>query len=289
MCHSHKSFRSLVDNLQATSLYLCRLYGELTGQEGNGTFAAMSVEVSFVAAFLAGVLSISSPCVLPLVPIFLAHLAGSSIGPGAGLDRRRVIPNALAYVLGFSLVFIALGVALGAASTLASTASIVAGNRGWLTRIGGALLIVLGLHQLGVFRIPFLDRERKLSASHLPAGQLTSSFLVGVTFAAGWSPCVGPILGAILTMAAGQGSVDRAALLLATYSAGLAVPFLAAAIAIGSAPGIIRRVNQRLALLTGISGGVMVAMGTIMALGIYQQFFARMVALSPWTPWEPTL
>jgi len=249
----------------------------------------MGVEVSFIAAFLAGVLSISSPCVLPLVPIFLAHLAGASAGGVAGIARSRVLPNAVAYVLGFSLVFIALGVALGAAGALASTASVVASNRDWLTRIGGALLIVLGLHQIGIVRIPLLDQERRLAADRLPAGQVTSSFLVGVTFAAGWSPCVGPILGAILTMAAGQGSIDRAALLLATYSAGLAVPFLAVAVAIGSAPNIIRAINRRLPLVTGVSGGLMVAMGAIMTLGIYQQFFAQLVALSPWTPWEPAL
>jgi cytochrome c-type biogenesis protein len=249
----------------------------------------MGVEVSLVAAFVAGLLSVSSPCVLPLVPIFLAHLAGTSAAGLDGIDRRRVLPNALAYVLGFSLVFIALGVALGAAGTLASTASLVAGNRDWLTRIGGAMIIALGLHQLGILRIPFLDHERRFAADGLPAGQVTSSFLVGVTFAAGWSPCVGPILGAILTMAAGQGSIDRAALLLTTYSAGLAVPFLGAAITFGSAPGVIRGINRRLPLVTGVSGGVMVAMGAIMALGIYQQFFARLVALSPWVPWEPAL
>jgi cytochrome c-type biogenesis protein len=255
----------------------------------DGTVRAMGIEVSFIAAFIAGVLSISSPCVLPLVPIFLAHLAGASVAGSAGFDRRRVLPNAAAYVLGFSLVFIALGVALGAAGALASTASVVASNRGWLTRIGGALLILLGLHQLGIVRIPWLDRDRRFATDHLPTGRLTSSFLVGVTFAAGWSPCVGPILGAILTMAAGQGSIERAALLLATYSAGLAVPFLAAALALGTAPAMIRRINQHLPVLTGVSGGVMVAMGAIMTLGIYQQFFARLVALSPWIPWEPTL
>ncbi len=249
----------------------------------------MGIEVSFIAAFLAGVLSISSPCVLPLVPIFLAHLAGTSTSDAAGFDRRRVLPNALAYVLGFSLVFIAMGVALGAAGTLASTASVVAGNRDWLTRAGGALLIVLGLHHLGIFRLPFLDRERRIAAGNLPPGQVTSSFLVGVTFAAGWSPCVGPILGAILTLAAGQGSIDRAAWLLAAYSSGLAIPFLVAAIALGSAPGVVRGLNRRLPLLTGVSGGVMIAMGTILTLGIYQQFFARLVALSPWIPWEPSL
>jgi cytochrome c-type biogenesis protein len=249
----------------------------------------MGIDVSFIAAFLAGVLSISSPCVLPLVPIFLAHLAGASTSEAGHLERRRVIPNALAYVLGFSLVFIAFGVALGAAGQLASTASIVAGNRIWLMRIGGALLIVLGLHQLGILRIPLLERERRMTATGLPTGHVTSSFLVGVTFAAGWSPCVGPILGAILTMAAGQESIDRAALLLAIYSAGLAVPFLGAAIAMGSAPKVIRGLNARLPLLTSVSGGVMVAMGAIMTLGVYQQFFARLVAMSPWIPWEPSL
>ena len=123
------------------------------------------------------------------------------------------------------------------------------------------LLIVLGLHQIGIMRIPLLEQERRLAADQLPAGQVTSSFLVGVTFAAGWSPCVGPILGAILTMAAGQGSIDRAALLLATYSAGLAVPFLLAAVAIGSSPNVIRGINRRLPLVTGVSGGLMVRHG----------------------------
>ena len=149
--------------------------------------------------------------------------------------------------------------------------------------------MLLGLHQLGIVRIPLLNREHRVATDHLPAGQLTWSFLIGVTFAAGWSPYVGPILGAILTMAAGQGSSDRAALLLTTYSAGLALPFIGAALAIGSSPGVIRGINRRLPLVGGVSGGVMVAMGAIMTLGIYQQFFARLVALSPWTPWEPSL
>src|SRR3954454_22360096 len=104
---------------------------------------SMGVEVSFIAAFLAGVLSISSPCVLPLVPIFLAHLAGASAGGVEGMARRRLLPNAIAYVLGFSLVFVSLGVALGAAGALASTASVVASNRDWVARAGRAGLIAL--------------------------------------------------------------------------------------------------------------------------------------------------
>ena len=249
----------------------------------------MATEVSFVTAFLAGVLSISSPCVLPLVPLYLAHLAGISVGETDRAARPRVLANAFAYVLGFSLVFVLLGVALGAAGNLVATASFVAGNRFWLVRLGGALLVLLGLHQIGLITIPFLNRERRVSAGSPPAGHVTSSFVVGLTFGAGWSPCVGPILGAILTMAAGQGSVERAAALLTVYSAGLAVPFLLAALAFGSTPGVVRGINRRLQVVSGLSGGVMIAVGAIMLLGLYQQFFARLVALSPWTPWEPSL
>jgi cytochrome c-type biogenesis protein len=248
----------------------------------------MTVEVSFAAAFLAGLLSISSPCVLPLVPLYLTHLAGVSVGDAGGAARSRVLANAAAYVLGFSVVFVLLGVALGAAGSLAASASVVAGNKLWLIRIGGALLVLLGLHQIGLVRIPLLDRERHLGAGSGAGGRLTSSFLVGVTFGAGWTPCVGPILGAILTMAAGQGSVERAAALLVAYSLGLGVPFLLAA-TFGSAPAIIRRINRRLGFVSGLSGGVMLGVGALMLLGLYQQIFARLVALSPWTPWEPTL
>ncbi|MBA2521534.1 MAG: sulfite exporter TauE/SafE family protein [Chloroflexia bacterium] len=249
----------------------------------------MVADVTFIAAFIAGVLSISSPCVLPLVPIYLTHLAGVSAGSAGAAARGRVLANAAAYVLGFSVVFIAVGIALGAAGTLVETASVVAGNRIWLIRIGGAVLMLLGFHQIGLIRLPWLDRDRRLQTGGLQHGRVASSFVIGMTFGAGWSPCVGPILGAILTMAAGQGSIERAAWLLTAYSAGLAVPFLLAAVAYGSSPGIIRRLNRRLAIVSTVSGGVMLAMGAIMLLNIYQQIFARLVALSPWIPWEPSL
>ncbi|MGH2557806.1 MAG: cytochrome c biogenesis CcdA family protein [Thermomicrobiales bacterium] len=249
----------------------------------------MTPDVTIIAAFVAGVLSISSPCVLPLVPLYLTHLAGVSIGDSGPRARGRMLVNAGAYVLGFSVVFIALGVALGAAGSLVSTASVVSGNRFWLIRLGGAMLILLGLHQIGLISLPFLNRERRLAVDGPPTGHLGSSFLIGVTFGAGWSPCVGPILGAILTMAAGQGDVNRAAVLLTVYSLGLSVPFLAAALAFGSSPGIIRRLNGRLQAVTSMSGVVMLAVGMIMVLGIYQQFFTELVRIAPWTPWEPEL
>jgi cytochrome c-type biogenesis protein len=249
----------------------------------------MGPNVSIIAAFVAGILSISSPCVLPLVPLYLAHLAGTSVDGLGASPRRAIVLNSVAYVTGFSVVFVALGVALGAAGALVSTAGVVYGNRYLLVRLGGLLIIILGLHQIGLISIPFLQRERRLDPGALPKGQLTSSFLIGVTFGAGWSPCVGPILGAILTMAVSQPNVDRAAFLLAVYSAGLAVPFLAAAAAMGRSRTIIQHLNGRLGAVTSLSGAVMLAVGAIMVLGIYQQLFARIVEIAPWTPWEPNL
>lgn len=249
----------------------------------------MYADVSFLAAFAAGLLSIASPCVLPLIPIYLAHLAGVGGTPLGLAAKPRIIGNAAAYVAGFSVVFILLGVALGAAGMLVDTGSLVAGNRFWLGRLGGALIVVLGLQQLGIIHLPLLERDHRLPTKRLRVGQIGSSFIVGATFGAGWSPCVGPILGAILTMAAGQGSIERAAALLVAYSLGLAVPFMAAAIAYGSSPSIIRSLSRRLSMVSTISGGVMVAVGAIMILGLYQQFFARLVALAPWTPLEPSL
>ena len=248
----------------------------------------MGTSVSYVAAFIAGIFSITSPCVLPIVPLYAAHLAGM---PGASINdpsyRRRVLANAFAYIFGFSVVFVSLGIALGAAGTLVSAASVLASHRSWLIRFGGVFLAVLGLQQIGLIQIAWLGHERRLAAGK-GAGRLTSSFLVGLTFGAGWSPCVGPILGAILTLAASQGDIRRAAVLLTFYSAGFAIPFLLLAI-FGTRSGMLARVSRRLSSLNQLAGAVMLAMGILMVLGLYQQFFARMVASSPWNPWEPRI
>lgn len=143
----------------------------------------MTTEVSLLAAFVAGVLSISSPCVLPLVPLvplYLTHLAGVSADDAGGPRRSRVPANAIAYVLGCSLVFVALGVALGSAGGLVETATFVAGYRFWLVRLGGARLVLLGLHQIRPIRSPFLMRERRFGTGAPPAGRVTSSFVVGM-------------------------------------------------------------------------------------------------------------
>lgn len=288
------SFRMCLDPVRSTRsliMQACRGSGLLRwiSAPWSVSFSGMATDVSLMAAFAAGVLSISSPCVLPLIPIYLAHIAGVSVGETGPDVRARVMRNAAAYVLGFSLVFVALGAALGAAGSLASALDLVPSNRSLIVRAGGILLIGLGLYQTGLIRVPGLDRDRRLSLAPGSPGTVTSSFLIGVTFGAGWSPCLGPILGAILTMAAGQGSIERATFLLSTYSLGLAVPFLAAAAAFGSMPNLLRGIRTRLHLVRTISGAVMLGVGLVMVLGIYEQLFTEIIRIAPWTPWEPEL
>lgn len=250
----------------------------------------MVTDVSLLAAFVAGILSISSPCVLPLVPIYLAHIAGVSAGESTGVHARAALmKNALAYVAGFSIVFIALGTALGAVGSIATALDLVPENRIWMVRIGGLLLIFLGLYQTNLIRVPFLDRERRLSLNAGTPGSVSSSFVIGIGFGAGWSPCLGPILGGILTMAAGQGSIERATLLLTVYTLGLGVPFLLVAAAFGSATGVLRQLNRHLHTVTLVSGAVMLGVGIVMVLGLYQVLFTEIIRVAPWTPWEPAI
>lgn len=249
----------------------------------------MATDVSILAALIAGVFSITSPCVLPLIPIYLTHIAGVSVGETDRTARGVIMRNAVAYVLGFSLVFIILGASFGAVGAFASGLDFFSENRLWLVRIGGLLLVVLGLHQLGIFRIPFLYRDAHMNIDGGSPGTIGSSFIIGVTFGAGWSPCMGPILGAILTMAAGQGSIERATMLLAVYSLGLAVPFLAAALAFSALPNIIRKLNRHLSMVTAVSGAVMIGVGVIMILGIYETLFTEIIRIAPWTPFEPEI
>lgn len=246
-------------------------------------------DVSFLAAFIAGVLSITSPCVLPLVPIYITHIAGVSAGQDQATAKSVIMRNALAYVLGFSLVFIALGAAMGAVGEIAGSLDFIRRNTDWLVRIGGVLMMVLGLHMLGIFRIPFLYRDAHIQMDGGKPGTIVSSFVIGLSFGAGWTPCMGPILGVILTLAASQADTMRATWLLVVYSAGLAIPFLAAALAFGSLPGVIRKVNKHLGLVETISGAIMLAVGIIMIMGWYQLIFNIIIDHAPWTPWEPEI
>lgn len=247
----------------------------------------MPQDVSWLAALVAGVFSFTSPCVLPLVPVFLARIAGISVAGGAA-RRGPIVANALAYVLGFSVVFVLLGVALGAGGALVSGGELVERNRVWLVRLGGALLVLIGLRQIGLIQVPFLDRTHRVDVDGGTAS-LPSSFLIGLAFGAGWSPCVGPILGIILSMAASTGDVGRAAGLLSVYSLGLGIPFVLVAMTLGSSRGMIRAINRRMGLITVVSGAIMIGVGVIMLLGIYERLFVELVRAAPWLPWEPTV
>ena len=236
--------------------------------------------VGLLAAFVAGVLSISSPCVLPLVPLYLAHLAGVS-GAGQEPDRRTVLVHAVAFVIGFGVVFVLFGISLGALG------GVFLGYRDLVVRLGGAFMVVMGLQLLGLLRLPVLGGYHQIAVPGAAAGtgRLSSSFLIGVSFAAGWTPCVGPVLGAILTLAVSAADPLASGQLLVAYAAGLAVPFLAAACAVGGLTGFLRRISGGVNV---VSGAVLLAVGVLMITGLYQQFFARIVGMAPWVPWEPT-
>lgn len=226
----------------------------------------MSLDVSLPGAFIAGLLSFASPCVLPLVPAYLGFLTGTAVetAPEGGVNaagRHRVLIAALAFVLGFATVFVILG---ATASTLGQALLQYAGP---LTIVSGALLIVFGLHMLGLVRIPFLYRQAKMDVSEKPAG-LLGAYVIGLAFGFGWSPCVGPVLAAILIVAGAEASVARGALLLAVYAAGIGIPFLVAAAFAGSFLSWLGAVRKRLGLIEKISGALLVATGLVFVTGL---------------------
>jgi cytochrome c-type biogenesis protein len=224
-------------------------------------------------AFAAGLLSFLSPCVLPLVPSYIGFLTGMSLPEVRG--RRRVaLGHALLFVLGFSLVFVLLGAsatALGRALNY---------YQQWLQRIGGILIIGFGFVCLGVIRVGFLDQERRLRMEHKPVGYLGSA-LVGMAFAAGWTPCIGPVLGGILGLAATSSDLTRGTLLLTAYSAGLAVPFLLAAVALESFLEWFQRFRRYLPWVMRLSGALLVFVGLLMVTGEFTRLAGWLQGLTP--------
>ncbi|MEA3247196.1 MAG: cytochrome c biogenesis protein CcdA, partial [Gemmatimonadota bacterium] len=183
-----------------------------------------SSSVGIAIAFTAGLLSFLSPCVLPLVPSYVTFITGLSV-EDVTKTRRTALVHALLFITGFTIIFLLLG---AGATTLGF---VVKSQRAWLARIGGVLIIVFGLYLLGVLNIGVFARERRVHLANKPVGYL-GSVLVGIAFGAGWSPCIGPILGAILTYTASEADLQRGMVLLLSYSMGLAVPFIAAAFAV---------------------------------------------------------
>jgi cytochrome c-type biogenesis protein len=224
-------------------------------------------------AFAAGLLSFLSPCVLPLVPSYIGFLTGMSLPEVSG--RRRVaITHALLFVLGFSLVFILLGASATALGRALNYYQL------WLQRIGGVLIVGFGLMCLGVFRVGFLTQERRVQVEHKPVGYLGSA-LVGMAFAAGWTPCIGPVLGAILGLAATSSDLSRGMLLLAFYSAGLAVPFLLAAVALESFLEWFQRFRRYLPWVMRLSGALLVFVGILMVTGEFTRLAGWLQQFTP--------
>jgi cytochrome c-type biogenesis protein len=218
-------------------------------------------------AFIAGLASFLSPCVLPLVPAYVGYLGGRTAFENNDEKQNRwsVFSHGLAFVIGFSVVFILLGVATSALGSL------LTGARGWLEKIGGIVVVIFGLHMTGIWRIPFLQYDtRNQSQPDKNSGYL-SSFLMGIFFSAGWSPCVGPVLGAILTLSLSGGSVLTGGTLLAAYSAGLSIPFLIAALGVGWVTTTLRKYGKALHYLEIVMGVLLIVIGLMLFFGLFEQ------------------
>ena len=229
--------------------------------------------LGFLVAFAAGVLSFLSPCVLPLVPSYVGFLTGMTLPEITG-RRRTALIHALLFVGGFSLIFILLGASATALGRALNYYQV------WIQRIGGLLIIGFGLVCLGVFNLGALSQERRVQLERKPVGYLGSA-LVGMAFAAGWTPCIGPVLGAILGLAATSADVSRGMLLLAAYSAGLALPFLVAAVAVDSFLAWFQRFRRFLPWVMRVSGLMLVGVGLLLVTGEFTRLAGWLQGLTP--------
>ena len=238
----------------------------------------MGSSLGVAVAFSAGLFSFLSPCVLPLFPSYISFITGMSVGDLTGElgveARRRVLLHAAAFVLGFSVVFVALGASLSAASAALFR------YRDVIRMVGGVLIIVFGLYIAGVLRIGLLGRTASVQIREKPAGYI-GSFIVGVTFAVGWTPCVGPILGAILSLAGTAETVARGVGLLVAYSAGLGVPFLLSAFALGRFLNLFKRYRPFIPAVERAAGVLLVVVGVLVFTNYYLVLNAWANSITP--------
>lgn len=230
-------------------------------------------KISLLVAFSAGLLSFLSPCVLPLVPAYITYITGSTVAElNSGKTRLHAVYKALGFVLGFSLVFTAMG------ASITTIGKLLISNMYFFRKIGGALIILFGIHITGLFKFKALYYEKRL----VPFERLrrnVSSIFVGMAFAAGWTPCVGPILASILIYAGSMETISMGIMLLSVYSLGLAVPFVLTAYAIGSFSEYFRKISKHLNTISIISGILLIIMGVLVfsnkmtALSRYFDFF----------------
>ena len=229
--------------------------------------------ISLLVALSAGLLSFLSPCVLPLIPSYIAFITGVSIEELSQKDnlrqvRKKVILSSLFFILGFSIIFITLG------ASVTFIGKFLSKNIRWVEIIGGIFIILMGLHFAGIFRIRFLDRERAIHLQKKPFG-LLGTLLVGMAFGAGWTPCVGPILGSILTLAATTQSMAKGIILLAVYSAGLGIPFLLAGLIIHKFFEYFKSIRKYFKAIE-IGGGILLI---IVGAALLAGYFSRLTAL----------
>jgi len=223
--------------------------------------------LSLSLAFIAGLASFLSPCVFSLVPAYIGYLGGRSAASATrGVSNRFLtLSHGVAFVLGFSVIFISLGAASSALGGL------LFDLRTWLGRIGGVIVIIFGLHMTGILRIPFLEYDLRMQNAPDRGRGYLASFLMGIFFSAGWSPCVGPVLGAILTLALNGGSISQGVSLLAAYSAGLAIPFLIASTQIGLVTKVIRKHGKIMRYVEIAMGVILIIVGVMLLFGRFEQ------------------
>ena len=224
--------------------------------------------VSVLVAFTAGLIPYLSPCVLPLIPSYMAFITGISIeelssDKNLRYVRKNVIINSLMFILGFSIIFIALG----------ASVTFLAQNIRWFEIGGGILVIVLGIHFTGLFRLKFLDREKKIHLQKKPLG-IIGTCLVGMAFVVGWTPCVGPILGAILTMAATTQNIMKGIILLIFYSAGMGIPFFLSAIILHKFFEYFKTIRKYFKSISIIGGVLLIGVGILLISGFFSSLSA---------------
>jgi cytochrome c-type biogenesis protein len=224
-------------------------------------------------AFTAGLLSFLSPCVLPLIPSYVTFITGLSL-EDVTQARRAALIHSLLFISGFTLIFLALGASATALGQLLSY------QRVWISRIGGVLIIVFGLYMLGVFNVSLFSQERRVHIADKPVGYL-GTVLVGIAFGAGWTPCIGPILGSILTYAASEADLSRGLWLLLAYSMGLAVPFLVSAVAVERFLDFFTRMKRQMVWISRTSGVLMIAVGILMVTNYFTILATYLQALTP--------
>jgi cytochrome c-type biogenesis protein len=218
-------------------------------------------EVSFLIAFFAGLLSFISPCVLPLVPSYITYITGASFKELTDADARAklrwtTVFHSLLFIIGFSMVFILMG---ASASYLGQ---VLARYQYWIMKLGGVLIIILGIHFTGILRLPFLEMEKRFELKKRPLGYV-GSFLVGIVFAAGWTPCIGPILSTILLYASTTQNFITGILLLTVYSMGLGVPFFLSSLALNWFLSSFDRIKRYMRVVTMVSGFFLIAIGIL--------------------------